>query len=238
MRICSKLPEWALESICCPACRSDLELNNGLKCLNPECKAVFPVINNVPVLLDEKKSVFLKDDFINMCDTYHKRNSFVRTVFKLMPKISANIKAKRNYSKLTGLLLNDSKNPRVLVLGGGIPGNGIEMLFDPKIELLETDVFFGPRTAAIVDAHCIPFKDNTFDGVVIQAVLEHVVDPALCVKEIHRVLKDNGFVYSETAFMQQVHGGSFDFTRFTHLGHRLLFRQFQKIESGAVCGTG
>ena len=30
----------------------------------------------------------------------------------------------------------------------------------------------------------------------------------------------------------------YDFTRFTHLGHRRLFRRFEEIESGAVCGPG
>lgn len=69
-------------------------------------------------------------------------------------------------------------------------------------------------------------------------MLEHVINPYLCVKEIHRVLKCDGLVYAETAFMQQVHGGRYDFTRFTRLGHRRLFARFQEIENGAVCGTG
>jgi hypothetical protein len=38
--------------------------------------------------------------------------------------------------------------------------------------------------------------------------------------------------------MQQVHGGRFDFTRFTFLGHRRLFRGFDEIDSGMVCGPG
>ena len=89
-----------------------------------------------------------------------------------------------------------------------------------------------------VDAHCIPFKNNSFDCVVAQAVLEHVIDPYLCVKEIYRVLKYDGIVYVEIPFMQQVHGGKYDFTRFTRLGIRRLFARFQEIESGSACGTG
>jgi hypothetical protein len=52
------------------------------------------------------------------------------------------------------------------------------------------------------------------------------------------VLKPRGLVYAETPFMQQVHGGAYDFTRFTHLGHRRLFRRFEELSSGAVCGPG
>jgi SAM-dependent methyltransferase len=80
--------------------------------------------------------------------------------------------------------------------------------------------------------------DSTFDGVVVQAVLEHVVDPGRCVEEMCRVLKDEGLVYAETPFLQQVHGGPYDFTRFTHLGHRRLFRNFVEINSGATAGSG
>ena len=52
------------------------------------------------------------------------------------------------------------------------------------------------------------------------------------------MLKDDGLVYAETPFLQQVHGGPYDFTRFTHLGHRRLFRKFIELESGATAGAG
>jgi SAM-dependent methyltransferase len=68
-------------------------------------------------------------------------------------------------------------------------------------------------------------------------VLEYVPDPARCVQDIHRVLKPDGVVYSEVPFMQQVHSQS-DFTRFTELGHRRLFRNFTPIASGATGGPG
>ena len=69
-------------------------------------------------------------------------------------------------------------------------------------------------------------------------MLEHVVDPYRCCEEIFRVLKEKGVVYADTPFIQQVHGGRYDFTRFTHIGHRRLFRKFEEIDSGASCGPG
>lgn len=241
LRVRLKLPEWAIEILCCPICGNGVTLDRELKCLNKECASVFPVVDGIPVLLNGEKSIFSAEDFINHKNTYYgsKNNSLTRILFNIAPKISANIKAKENFRKLADLLLEMSLNPKVLVLGGSMAGAGMaEFLSNPSIEFLETDVSFGPRTMAIVDAHCIPFKDNSFQCVVIQAVLEHVIDPYMCVKEIHRVLKREGIVYAETAFMQQVHGGKFDFTRFTYLGHRRLFAQFLEIDSGAVCGTG
>lgn len=38
--------------------------------------------------------------------------------------------------------------------------------------------------------------------------------------------------------MQQVHLGRYDFTRFTHLGHRRLFRWFEEHRSGVANGPG
>jgi SAM-dependent methyltransferase len=127
----------------------------------------------------------------------------------------------------------------VLVIGGSITGVGMEDLVNEKeIELVETDVSFGPRTMLICDAHDIPFKGETFDGAIAQAVLEHVADPYRCVEEIFRVLRPNGTIYAETPFMQQVHGKCFDFTRFTDRGHRRLFRRFKEVRSGICGGPG
>ena len=60
----------------------------------------------------------------------------------------------------------------------------------------------------------------------------------MCVKEIYRVLKHDGVVYAETPFMQQVHEGAYDFTRYTLLGHRYLFKRFKSIDLGGIRGVG
>jgi hypothetical protein len=43
-----------------------------------------------------------------------------------------------------------------------------------------------------------------------------------------------GVVYAKTPFMQQVHECAFDFTRFTEVGHRRLFRRFDDIDRGVA----
>ena len=110
-------------------------------------------------------------------------------------------------------------------------GSGTDELYSSKLQIVGTDVYFSPNVDYVADAHYLPFKDAILDGVIIQAVLEHVVEPQLVVSEIHRILKKNGIVYAETPFLQQVHEGAYDFTRFTVLGHRYLFKQFQRIDS-------
>jgi SAM-dependent methyltransferase len=125
----------------------------------------------------------------------------------------------------------------VLVVGGAKLGKGTHLLMaDHRLDLVETGVYIGPRVSVACDGHQLPFADGVFDGVVIQAVLEHVVDPSQVVAEIHRVLRPGGIVFAETPFMQQVHEGAYDFTRFTELGHRLLFRMFTEIDRGVAVG--
>ena len=84
----------------------------------------------------------------------------------------------------------------------------------------------------------MPFKNNSFDAIWIQAVLEHTLDPKKVVEEIHRVLKGGGLVYAETPFMQQVHEGAYDISRFTVVGHRYLFKNFKSIRHGGIDGVG
>jgi SAM-dependent methyltransferase len=126
---------------------------------------------------------------------------------------------------------------RVLVIGGGEIGSGAQALY-AGCDVFGTDIYPSPHTQVVADAHRLPFVDGAFDGVWIQAVLEHVLEPAGVVAEIHRVLKDGGVVYADTPFMQQVHEGAYDFTRFTLSGQRWLFRRFEVIEAGATSGAG
>lgn len=231
------------ELLHCPRCHAGLRATNAqFECTSSGCSALFPVLDGIPVLVDEQSSVFSLDDFVK-----HRRTFFGngpdagpwKAVRQLIPSIDRNIKGESNYRRFGEVLLGQSPSPRVLVLGGSILGEGMESLAaSAAIQLVESDVSFGPRTMLICDAHNLPFVDGSFDGVIAQAVLEHVVDPYRCSEEIHRVLKTGGVVYAETPFMQQVHGGRYDFTRFTHLGHRRLFRRFDEIDSGAVCGPG
>jgi len=239
----SRICQAILDLLRCPICHAKLRQEApNLVCTNSDCGTKFPIVDGIPVLLKEESSVFSIDDFVSRRRTFFSNvpeKKLREIIRRLVPTIGKNIKGKSNYERLNDLLHKQSSSPRVLVIGGSALGHGMGSIAnDSSLELVESDVSFGPRTMLICDAHDIPFENGSFDGVIVQAVLEHVIDPQRCCEEIHRVLKERGLVYAETAFMQQVHGGPYDFTRFTHLGHRRLFRKFEEIDSGAVCGTG
>jgi len=228
----------------CPICHSELDMVAGggeLYCQKADCARSYPIVNGVPVLIDENLSIFNISDYLRKFDiTFNRSESkLVRLLNSITPSISHSLSAERIVGVFIESLLRQTSCPKVLIIGGSIEGEGTAALYSSsRLQLIETDVTFGPRTQIICDCHSLPFESGQFDGVLVQAVLEHVVDPVRCVSEIHRVLKPQGVVYAETPFMQQVHMGRYDFTRFTHLGHRRLFRGFDEIESGPSAGSG
>jgi SAM-dependent methyltransferase len=234
-----RVPGSIVNALRCPACTARLSLGpGGLTCEGAECQRTFPIINGIPIVIDGSKSVFEIDDFLSGSTTYFQEESRLRRFAKrVLPDLRTNVRSRPNFARFVDLVLGASRAPRVLVIGGGILGIGMDVLTNAAdIELVETDVSLGPRTQLVCDAHDLPFQDASFDGVVAQAVLEHVLDPQRCVDEIHRVLAPGGYIYVETPFMQQVHGGKYDFTRFTYLGHRRLLRHFDQLDGGIVGG--
>jgi SAM-dependent methyltransferase/uncharacterized protein YbaR (Trm112 family) len=234
-----KISQVLLDKLICPMTKRKLSINENLiKCENNE-NIIYPVINGIPILINNKNSLFKIEDFVDNKNTtiLNEKNSLLNKISRIItPSISNNLKSEKNDLKIGSLL---PVNAKVLVIGGSIMGAGMNSIYkNESFEVIGSDVSFGPYTKIISDAHDIPFEDETFDCVITQAVLEHVLDPQRCVSEFHRVLKNDALLYSETPFMQQVHMKQYDFTRFTHLGHRRLFRCFEEIESGVVAGPG
>jgi SAM-dependent methyltransferase len=226
----------------CPSCGSRLALepDHGT-CLDNACGKRFDIVGGVAMLIDEASSVFSLRQGLSRLparrEALHRKGKLLRPLRNLLPTLGANRAAGQNLKMLKHLLLKRCSRPSLLVLGGARVGVGVApLLADPRLECVESDVWLSERTNLLCDAHQIPFAEGSFDGVVIQAVLEHVADPERCVAEIHRVVKPGGLVYAETAFMQQVHAGRHDFCRFTLVGHRRLFRGFEQIEAGAAAG--
>jgi ubiquinone/menaquinone biosynthesis C-methylase UbiE len=106
------------------------------------------------------------------------------------------------------------------------------------IRLLCSDIDWRLDVDILCDAHDLPFQNESFDAIITTAVLEHVLYPERVVSELHRVLKPSGLLYSELPFMQQVHEGAFDFSRYTLSGHRRLLHAFTELDAGMIAGPG
>jgi SAM-dependent methyltransferase len=225
----------------CPRCGGALADGAAFRCADADCphgrSDGFTVLaGRWPVLADTERSVVDPDRlraFVRESPPAAQRplTEAVRRVVR-----PVNTVAKANLDRLSGLLPPD---PLVLVVGGGTIGNGAGTLYtDPRLRVLAFDIVPTDHVQLVADAHRIPLATGSVDAVVVQAVLEHVLDPWQVVAEIHRALRPNGVVYAETPFMQQVHAGQYDFTRFSDSGHRWLFRRFTELDRGVVAGPG
>ena len=233
-------------ALVCPRCRGPLAgpLPDGLRCTNSACglsTEAFPVVAGQPALLDFEQSVVVREQLSARAGTSvverHGRHGLLGPIRRLATP--RNHVAERHAALLTRALAPAERRALVLVVGGGTVGNGADSLYtDPALDVVGFDVYASPFTTFVADGHQIPLADGTVDAVWVQAVLEHVLDPARVVAEIHRVLRPAGLVYAETPFLQAVHEGPWDFTRFTESGHRWLFRAFERLDSGLVAGPG
>lgn len=200
----------------------------------------FPVVHGQPVLLDFSESVVSREWFAKEQENYSLigvRRGLLRTIKGRL--FGTENVSSRNFARLRELLGAAAGQPVVLMVGAATKGMGTDVLYsDTSIRQIAFDVYPSMLTNFVADAHKIPLASNSVDAVCIQAVLEHVLDPQQVVAEVGRVLKPGGLVYAETPFMQQVHEGAYDFTRFTELGHRWLWRNFKTLDRGALGGPG
>lgn len=223
----------------CPVCAAHLRADaDGWQCASGD-RHEFPVVAGIPVLLNPQRSIFRVEDFGPGARTTFKEPSPLAVkIGRLLPSPSRDLSMRPCYQRLARALdQRPADRRRVLVIGCGDGSAGYGPVLGVEgVSLLETDVSMAGRATLVCDATDLPFEDRQFDLVVCVAVLEHVLEPQRCVDEIHRVLRDDGLVYATTPFMQQVHMGEYDFTRFTRSGHRWLFRAFDEVDSGIATG--
>ncbi len=84
------------------------------------------------------------------------------------------------------------------------------------------------------------FKNESIDGIICSAILEHVYNPFKAVSELYRVLKFKGKMFIYVPWIFKYHSpstGKFkDYYRFSKDGIRYLFKDFSHIEICAVRG--
>lgn len=226
----------------CP--RDHALLRGGAQALRcPACGTSYPVVDGVPVLIAEENSAFALADYMGgggyAGPSYGREADPAqgwRRAYRRFARWLADAPSSIHHPDAADAMAHVAAHrpdPRVLVIGSG----GVRLGGEAD-RVIHTDVAFGPGVDAIADAHDLPFEDGAFDLVVAVAVLEHVADPQRCVAEIHRVLDRGGHVHAVTPFLQPVHMGAHDFTRFTPIGHRRLFRHFDEVGAGVALGVG
>lgn len=218
----------------CPFCYAPSLSLQGIQLQCRECCTTYPLSRTRPVLLRPDNTAFTIDSYNNSESDIASGNRLVRQV---VPSPSVNLARVRILRQLRTLIAR-LPAATVLVVGSGSQRTSLDAVIysGPHIDIVHSDVDVNADVDLFCDAHELPFISEVFDAVITTAVLEHVMYPERAAQEIQRVLKPTGLIYSELPFMQQVHEGAYDFTRYTLSGHRRLFNHFEEIESGMVAG--
>lgn len=80
---------------------------------------------------------------------------------------------------------------------------------------VKADMEHGEDVDLVTDAHNLRVDDDSVDAVIAVAIFEHLRRPWIAAKEIHRVLKPGGIVYTETHHTFPEHGYPDDYWRFS-----------------------
>jgi SAM-dependent methyltransferase len=225
-----------IELLQCVQCGAELhEARDQTICHG--CNEVFKNFRDKPILIGSENHIFLNSSYIEVGVSKKAASSVISKLKRLIPKKSINLARDRLFARLSSEY--GDKGKTILVVGCGNQTSQLEKHFaNEKTNFVFCDIDKNADTDIFCDAHELAFKKNLFDGVISTAVMEHVLYPERVIKEIHRVLKEGGFIYSEIPFLQSVHEGAYGFTRYTMSGHRRLLEQFEEIDTGMVAGPG
>lgn len=222
-----------LPLLACPDCGGELRDGQeppaiGLSCAG--CGAAFPVRDGVPLLhpTADRSAAEAGDAFWfreDSRESIERRHATVRRLARFPnPAISnddALVALRRVYREQvldgTGLVLN---------LGSGQE----KRLGNPYV--LNFDISPHDNTDVVGDGLHLPFRDDVFDGVVLDSVLEHVPDPWRLVDHLYRALRPGGFVIVHAPFMYPYHGAPHDYFRYTDRGLAEVFSKFEIVELG------
>jgi len=103
-------------------------------------------------------------------------------------------------------------------------------------DVLNVDLTSYPSVDLVADLTDLPFEDGELDGALSTEVMEHIEDPDAVVREMHRVVKPDGYVYISLPFLYPFHASPSDFHRWTHKGFESLFTGFTVVETGVRSG--
>jgi len=214
-----------LSIIVCPLCKGPLKEKDGVYC--SRCNKVYPVVHGVPHLLVKKD--YYSDSSLNRTFEYKSRIRNLRIYKTLKYIFGADFVPYKPLQKFQSLFLDKLlKGGLILNLGSGSTRYAESMI--------NVDIEHFPNVDIVSDGCQLPFAEQIFDAVISEAVIEHVKYPKTYVAEIKRVLKNDGAIFIVAPFVHPFHGYPSDFQRYSIEGLKVLFEDFEEVESGVYRG--
>jgi len=147
--------KYIFEILRCPKSGRKL-IKTGDRLVTEGCeeKITYSIVNSYPIMIDFDKSILEESDVASLSSVVV-RPSY-GGILGLIKWIAspANYTNKENVEHILNLLLSSKPVARVLVVGGGSVGEGMEPLYDDsRVELISFDIYGSPTVQLIADAH-------------------------------------------------------------------------------------
>jgi SAM-dependent methyltransferase len=197
----------------CPACGFSLDLGEAqARCLG--CQKTYPIRNGKIFFSDVPQ----RDD-----DLDRLKNWLKKSLGKYYYTIGRDLLAPTfPFNQLT--YLRRFLDPRShIVVDAGCGNHRLHP------DIICMDIFDHDVVDIVCDLKALPFQSGCIDAIVTRSVLEHVPEPAVVVADFHRITKVGGYGIHLIPFMYPFHASPNDFNRYTHMGQRLLFRDWTVI---------
>lgn len=191
-----------MRELCCPVCHGALT-GEGEERSCDSCGTRYPSLGGVPVLVpDADLAAIDQRETGGTLPTYDCAHTGIPWIDEAL-----------------------GRGDRALELGAGLDVNT-----SPNVVRTDAFVYGTDHLDVVADAHALPFADASFDFVFSLAVYEHLHSPWIATKEIARVLKPGGSVYTLCAFLQPLHGYPDHYFNATESGLRRLFQDDFDVE--------
>lgn len=210
--VCKGPLTWAVAQATCDACDAVYEINEGVPVL-------FPAENRPPVANpDEDALAGLSPRLRRYAERFRRHKP------ELTYKSPATRHLAAHYVEALGMTAS------VFNIGSGTSS------FGPSV--VNVDIAPNPGVSIVGTCERLPLRSEIADGIVLQAVLEHVQDVSLALDEAHRVLRNGASLYVEVPFVAGYHPTPADYRRWTRRGIEEELREhgFSPVEGGVVVG--
>lgn len=182
-----------LDYICCPVCKSGLKKKKqNLFCFN--CNKNYDLADEIPILIDFKK---IPDHLTEQIKYFEKEKIIEKPEFKLD-------EWQKSYIERFKINFPDIKNKMILDCGAGSGYMSVELakmganVFAcdltlkslARLKKISDNLNLNIKTVCC-SAEDLPFKNDSFDYFISNAVLEHLPKEKEAISEISRVCKKN-----------------------------------------------
>ncbi len=157
----------------------------------------------------------------------------VREIFKRWPKFYFFI------ATVFGPMMFCGLSPKKFLKRYGGAGQTLNLGSGPRViskEVTNVDIYPYEGVEIIADIRNVPLPAGGTARIICDNVLEHVKDPAAAVAEMHRLLQSGGYAYIATPFLYPFHSSPSDYQRWSTVGLRELFKEFEMVEIGVRAG--